>query len=170
MKSGAWLRGIISCSPLRSCRPAAVWTGPKSQLLSGSRGVQTPAASRVVIRPRALAVAEAQQAATDSGFGSLGLTSGLQQALLEAQITQPTEIQVQLACCCRPARLRLAASSIHRRMCMPNSNFLSSLDRGVLRRFRRVAMFCWLRTRARGRRWHTSCPWCASLSALTQPQ
>ncbi len=37
---------------------------------------------------------EAQQATSDSGFSGLGVPSGLQQALLEAQITQPTEIQV----------------------------------------------------------------------------
>ena len=98
MKSGAWLRSIITCSPLRISRPAAVWPGPKPQaLLLGSRGLQTPAASRVVIRSQASAVAGAQQAAAESGFGALGLTPGLQQALLEAQITQPTEIQVQIA-------------------------------------------------------------------------
>ena len=93
----------MQCSPLRMCRPAAVWTGPRQQLLFGTRSIQTPVASRVVIRPQALAVAEAQQAASDSSFGSLGLTSGLQRALLEAQITQPTEIQVQLASTCRLA-------------------------------------------------------------------
>ena len=96
MKSGLWLRDIIKCRPLRVCRPAAVWPGPRPQLLFGSRGLQTPAASRVVIRAQALAVLEAQQATSDSGFSGLGLPSGLQQALLEAHITQPTEIQVSV--------------------------------------------------------------------------
>ena len=97
MGSGLWLRDIIKCSPLRICRPAAVWPGPKPQLLFGSRGLQAPAASQVVVRPQALAVLEAQEAASDSGFGSLGLPPGLQQALLEAHISQPTEIQVSMS-------------------------------------------------------------------------
>lgn len=111
MKSGAWLRGIVNCSPLRVCRPAAVWSGPRLQLPFGNRGLQSPVASRVVIRPQALAVAEAQQAVSDSTFGSLGLTSGLQQALLEAQITQPTEIQVQFALHLQPARSELCTGN-----------------------------------------------------------
>ena len=91
------MRSIVTCSPLRISRPAAVWPAPKPQpLLFGARGIQTPAASRVIIRAQALAVAVAQQAAAaDGGFSALGLTPGLQEALLEAQITQPTEIQVR---------------------------------------------------------------------------
>lgn len=91
MASHTWLRNVL-INPRVCSRPAAVLYAQPAQLF-GLRGIRSLAPSRVLVRATLQAERPAETAAPFS-FADLGLAPGLQQALAEAQITEPTEIQV----------------------------------------------------------------------------
>ena len=91
MASHTWLRSVL-INPRVCSRPAAVLYAQPAQLF-GLRGIRSLAPSRVLVRATLQAERPAETAAPYS-FADLGLAPGLQQALAEAQITEPTEIQV----------------------------------------------------------------------------
>lgn len=93
MASHTWLRNVL-INPRVCSRPAAVLYAQPAQLF-GLRGIRSLAPSRVLVRATLQAERPAETAAPFS-FADLGLAPGLQQALAEAQITEPTEIQVNL--------------------------------------------------------------------------
>lgn len=92
MASHAWLRNVL-IRPSMCRQPAAVWHAQPAQLFS-LRPFRSLAPSRVLVRATLQAEREAEQLTAMHGFADLGLSSGLQRALSEAQITEPTEIQV----------------------------------------------------------------------------
>lgn len=92
MASHAWLRNML-IRPSMCRRPAAVWHAQPAQLFS-QRAFRSLAPSRVLVKATLQAERQAEQPTATHGFADLGLSPSLQKALAEAQITEPTEIQV----------------------------------------------------------------------------
>ena len=94
MMSHAFLRNVL-IKPSVCRNPAAVWQAQPAQLFS-LRGFRSLAPSRVLVRATVQAERPAEQSDAPYSFADLGLAPGLQQALVEAHITEPTEIQVNI--------------------------------------------------------------------------
>lgn len=104
MQAAAGLRSLLLCPALLRSSAAPVWAA-KPRLLTSLRAFRSPATSSVLVKqqphsqprrrgpPAASAATEAVQMASRS-FADMGLSLGLQAAMAEHNLSEPTDIQV----------------------------------------------------------------------------
>lgn len=108
MQAAAGLRSLLLCPALLRSSAAPVWAA-KPRLLTSLRAFRSPATSSVLVKqqphaqpprrrgpPAASAAAEAVQTASRS-FADMGLSPGLQAAMAEHNLSEPTDIQVWMS-------------------------------------------------------------------------
>ena len=104
MHAPAGLRSLLLCPALLRFAAAPVWTA-SPRLLTSLRSFRTPATSSVLVSQRhqrqaarrvspAAAAAAVDQQTAPRSFAQLGLSPGLQSAMAEHNLSEPTDIQV----------------------------------------------------------------------------
>ena len=101
----AGLRSQLLCPSALRAHAAPVWAS-KPRLLTSLRAFRTPATSSVVVRaqpwaqtprrcgPAAAVAVDTAVAPAARSFADMGLSPGLQAAMAEYNLTEPTDIQV----------------------------------------------------------------------------
>lgn len=121
MQAATSLRSLLLCPSLLRAQATHMWARPR--LLTSLRDFRTPATSSVIVKmqphaqmprrggPAAASAIDSPPAATARSFADLGISSGLQAAMAEYELTEPTDIQVRCPAttvrnrnpaCCKP--------------------------------------------------------------------
>ncbi len=106
MQAATHLRSLLLCPSLLRAQTSPVWARPR--LLTSLRAFRTPATSSVVVKaqpyaqtprqrggPAAAAAIDAPPAAAARTFADMGISPGLQAAMAEYNLSEPTDIQVR---------------------------------------------------------------------------
>lgn len=105
MQASAGLRSLLLCPAMLRSAAAPVWAA-KPRLLTSLRSFYSPATSSVLVKqynrrqgsrrtnPLAASAAATEMQTAPRSFADLGLSPGLQAAMAEHNLSEPTDIQV----------------------------------------------------------------------------